>query len=331
MTKISELKEGEKVSGKFAVWGKDFLRDYHGGKFFKLIISDETGKIPLKFWGSEYQSKVVELYETIQPGKTVVELEGTVLHDEYEDKLVVYVNEDKNLFRICKPEEARECKFVPSTSKNRDELMQYIEEAAGKITEPNLAALLKSIFSDEEIRKAFMESPAAKTKHHAYIGGLLEHTTNVVRICATLCDIYQEIDRDLLITAAILHDIGKIKEYSVEATIDFTDAGRFLSHPYISIEIIESKLKQIPDFPEAIKLKLYHIILRHHGRASLQESTEQRSPWVIPEACALYYADDMDAKVKNFLQEVEEGRKVGENWRYVKDLGGQIYIEDEDE
>ncbi|MEM4160448.1 MAG: hypothetical protein QW531_00525 [Thermoplasmata archaeon] len=97
------------------------------------------------------------------------------------------------------------------------------------------------------------------------------------------------------------------------------------------MEIIDGKIRQLPGFPEQLKWKLYHMILRHHGRFGSQETIEGKISWVIPEACALYYADDMDARVKNFLQEIEEGKRAGESWRFVKDLGVQIYIEDEDE
>ncbi|MEM3397206.1 MAG: HD domain-containing protein [Thermoplasmata archaeon] len=331
MSKISECVEGQRIAGKFVVWEKAFVKDYTKGKFFKITISDGEAKIPLKFWGMPIHSKVMEFYEAIQPSKTLVEIEGDVVMDTYSNELTVNINEEKDMFRICTDEEAKGLQLVPITKKNREELMKFIESEIGKIVDPNLGALLKSIFADENLKKSFMESPAAKMKHHAYIGGLLEHTCNVVRLCSTLCELYPELNRDLLITAAILHDLGKIQEYSVSLAIDTTDAGRFLTHTYISIEIIETKLRQLSVFPEQLKWKLYHIILRHHGRFAVQETIEGKISWVIPEACALYYADDMDARVKNFLQEIEEGRRAGESWRFVKDLGVQIYIEDEDE
>ncbi|MEM3445650.1 MAG: HD domain-containing protein [Thermoplasmata archaeon] len=331
MTKISEIGEGQRIAGKFVVREKDFIREYTKGKFFKLTISDGEAKIPLKFWGMPIQSRATEFYEAIEPGKTLIEVEGDVVKDSYTNELTVNINEEKDRFRICSEEEAKGMRFVPETRRNREEMLKFLEAEIGKIEEPHLAALLKSIFGDEQIKKSFMECPGAKMKHHAYIGGLLEHTSNVVRLCSTLCEFYPELDRDLLITGALLHDIGKIQEYSVALAIETTDAGRFLSHTYISVEIIDGKIRQLPGFPEQLKWKLYHMILRHHGRFGSQETIEGKISWVIPEACALYYADDMDARVKNFLQEIEEGKRAGESWRFVKDLGVQIYIEDEDE
>ncbi|MGB9636031.1 MAG: CRISPR-associated endonuclease Cas3'' [Thermoplasmata archaeon] len=328
MTKISEFVVGQRVAGKFGVLEKTFIKEYAKGKFFKITITDGETRIPLKFWGAPMQSKCTELYENIIPGKTVVEFEGDVVMDNYSNELTVNINEEKDMFKICSEEEIKGLRFVGTTSRSREEMFSAIQMEIDAIQEPHLLALLKAVFSDEKIKAQFMECPGAMKKHHAYIGGLLEHTLNVMRICKTISDLYPELDRDLLITAAILHDIGKIQEYTVGITIDTSDAGKFLTHSYISVEIIESKLRTLQDFPESLKNKLYHMILRHHGKYSGMETIEGKVPWVIPEACALYYADDTDARIKNFLQEIEEGKRAGENWRFVKELGIQIYIED---
>jgi 3'-5' exoribonuclease len=330
MTKIGDLKEGQKIAGRFGVTKKDWLKEYSRGKFFRIEITDGDTKIPLKFWGSPLNSRAAELYDNLRPG-SAVDIEGNIVYDNYDNCLTVSVNEDGNKFRICAPGEVEKTEFVKKTEKNQMQLFAYVQKEIEGIKNEHLAALLNAIFADEHIKSQFIESPAAKEKHHAYLGGLLEHTCNVMKICSTLCEIYPELDRDLLITAAILHDIGKIQEYSVDVVIDISNAGKFLTHTYISIEIIENKLRQIPDFPENLKLKLYHAILRHHGRWSSQETIETKTSWVIPEACALYYADDADARIKNFLQHIEEGKKHGENWHFIKDLGSEIYIEDEDD
>ncbi|MEM4160449.1 MAG: hypothetical protein QW531_00530 [Thermoplasmata archaeon] len=206
MTKISEIGEGQRIAGKFVVREKDFIREYTKGKFFKLTISDGEAKIPLKFWGMPIQSRATEFYEAIEPGKTLIEVEGDVVKDSYTNELTVNINEEKDRFRICSEEEAKGMRFVPETRRNREEMLKFLEAEIGKIEEPHLAALLKSIFGDEQIKKSFMECPGAKMKHHAYIGGLLEHTSNVVRLCSTLCELYPELDRDLLITGAMLVD-----------------------------------------------------------------------------------------------------------------------------
>jgi len=216
--------------------------------------------------------------------------------------------------------------YLPQSKENLDELMQKIFSKINSIENYHLRNLLKSFFDDPEFAEKFKRAPAATKVHQPYIGGLAEHTVNVVTICETIGNIYKEINRDFLITMAILHDIGKIREYAYDKAIEHTDEGKLLGHIAISLEMIDQKVRSMDNFPKDLELMVKHTLLSHHGHF---EFGSPRLPSILA-AIALYYADEMDAKVSGFINIKEENKDFKEKWsKWIWWLERSIYLDEE--
>ena len=212
--------------------------------------------------------------------------------------------------------------FLPVSERNLDEMKSEFEEVVSSITNSYLKQLLEKIF-DDEAREKYINVPAGKAWHHAYIHGLLEHTLEIIKICNLACDIHHELNRDLLIAAAILHDFGKVEELTFKTSFDYTDKGKLIGHIVIAAMRIEEKAMEIPDFPEDLKNQLIHLVLSHQGRL------EHASP-VIPkmaEAVVLYHADELSAKSNAFLNVVKNEKQDKSNWtNFIRLAETAIYV-----
>jgi 3'-5' exoribonuclease len=200
--------------------------------------------------------------------------------------------------------------FFPSARRDIEEmftkLMSYVEE----METPYLKSLLESFFRDEAIATLFKKASAAKTFHHVYIGGLLEHTLSVVRLLEQVADHYNGIDRDMLITGGLLHDIGKIYEFSYDRIIDYSDEGRLVGHIVIGVEMLDKKIATINDFPDLAAMELRHLLLSHHGT---QEFGSPKRPKTL-EALIVHHIDDLDAKVNAFQTYIDESPDDDSKW-----------------
>jgi 3'-5' exoribonuclease len=216
--------------------------------------------------------------------------------------------------------------YLPKSKKDLDKLMNIIYSKIESIKNINLKALLKSFFDDPEFVEKFKKAPAATKVHQPYLGGLLEHTYNLVRICETLCDIYQEINREFLITMALLHDIGKLREYAYDKTIEYTDEGKLLGHIVIGMEMIDQKIKSLDNFPPDLELMLKHTLLSHHGHF---EFGSPKLPSILT-AIALHYADEVEAKISGFINIKEENENLNEKWsKRIWWLERPVYLDEE--
>ena len=216
--------------------------------------------------------------------------------------------------------------YLPQSKENLDELMQKIFSKINSVENYHLKNLLKSFFDDQEFAEKFKRAPAAMKVHQPYIGGLAEHTVNVVAICESICNIYKEINRDFLITMAILHDIGKIREYAYDKVIEHTDEGKLLGHIAISLEMIDQKVRSMDNFPKDLELMVKHTLLSHHGHF---EFGSPRLPSILA-AIALYYADELEAKVSGFINIKEENKNFKEKWsKWIWWLERSIYLDEE--
>ena len=175
---------------------------------------------------------------------------------------------------------------------------------------PAWSALLQAFFEDETIAALFRRAPAAKGFHHVYIGGLLEHTLSVVRLLDRAAGHYAGVNRDLLIAGGILHDIGKIYEFSYERIVEYSDPGRLVGHIVMGVEMVDAKIAAIPDFPEQTAMELRHLILSHHG---VLEYGSPKRPKTL-EALIVHYMDDLDAKVNAFQEYIREARDEESDW-----------------
>jgi 3'-5' exoribonuclease len=317
--------DGERVDDKFAVKFKKPPVAYRGrdkpGKWFELRLSDRTGEITAKYWGRS-DKQTDELYGTMSKGD-VVHVAGEIHEYPKGSRLYsVSIDAAKGKLRKCQPGEFDVADYVAATKHDVKAMVSEIREILSAVKNAHLRALLGKYLEDGKFMQAFMRSPAAMEYHQNYIGGLAEHTLNVMRICSNLCDIHPELDRDLVLTGAFLHDSGKIRELEVSGgVIDVSREGMLVGHIIIGYEILANKLKEIENFPRELGLKLLHIVLSHHGRPEYGASKEPQ----LPEAVAIYHADECDAKVDLFLRLKREAN-TEDSWLWDKKIKGHVYL-----
>lgn len=317
--------EGERVDDKFAVKFKKPPVAYRGrdkpGKWFELRLSDKTGEITAKYWGRS-DKQTDDLYGTISKGD-VVHVSGEIHEYPRGSKLFsVSVDAANGKLHKCETTEFDISDYVAATKHDIKGMVAEIKGMLSSVKNGHLRALLGKYLEDAKLMQAFMRSPAAMEYHQNYIGGLAEHTLNVMRICNNLCGIHPELDRELVLTGAFLHDLGKIKEFEVSGgVIDISHEGMLVGHIIIGYEILSNKINEIEGFPKELGLKLLHIILSHHGRPEYGASKEPQ----LPEAVAIYQADICDARVDLFLRLKREAN-TEDSWLWDKKIKGHIYL-----
>ena len=299
MRYISELREGGRIQDVYLCKYKQSAVTKNGKNYETVILQDRTGQIDAKIWDPNSEGiNEFEALEYIYVAGTVSMFNGSL---------------QASLKQVRKADESEyiPADYLPVTKKNTTamyrELMGFIEG----VKNPYLLQLLKSFFIDDrEFLKSFMQHSAAKTVHHSFVGGLLEHTLSVTRLAAYLADSYPAINRDLLITAAILHDVGKTKELTFFPTNEYTDDGQMLGHITIGAEMIHDRAVKIEGFPDLLETELKHCILAHHGE---YEFGSPKKP-VLIEALALNLADNTDAKLETMTEVLENS---GENDKWL--------------
>ena len=309
---IENLREGDVVNDFFAVKIKNPPRPYKKGVWFDFVAIDKSGEIGVKYWGGENKDRVKRLFDSFSQGDVIQVRSGYV--EVYEGRMQISINETTGGLRRCSPREYDISDFIPALEEKRiEELYEYIEKQVASVQDEALQSLLKMFFDDQEFVNEFKHSPSAISHHHNYIGGNLEHTVGVIRLCTTICEMYPGANRDLVIAGGILHDIGKFKEYRVGAAVEKTDEGNFIGHIVIGDRWIREKITELREkgtaLSQTLENQLAHIILSHHGR---YDWGSPRMPKTI-EACIVHQADLMDSQVKNFMQNIEDTRKTTED------------------
>jgi len=314
-TYVEDLVEGEDVNDRFAIKEKSPPKEYAKGWFFRLVVGDKTGKIPLVYWGGHEEKFVRKLYENLKTGD-VVKINGTV--SSYKGEIQISINEEE-LHGIEKSgcEDYDPDEFIPSSPRNIEEMFTELLRLARTIDDENLFEVVSSFLKDEDFVKKFKKAPYSKRYNHNYIGGLLEHTLIESQIAENLAEIYPELDRDLLLSSAILHDIGKVKEYETHTSIELTNEAQLVGHTVLCERMVKERIEDIADFPEELALKLSHIILSHHGD---YEWGSPRSPR-LEEAVALHHIDLLVVRMSGFLQAKEEFQSEDEEMIYVSKEG----------
>jgi 3'-5' exoribonuclease len=275
------LKAGVSVDDIFVARDKQLANKKNGEPYLTLTIVDRSGGIKGVVWDN------VKLISKGFATGDYVRLKGNV--SQYRDTLQLVVRhiEPVDVDQI----DARD--FLPATDRDVDQMFDQLIQISKTVENKHLAALLDAFFSDESFFPLFKKAPAAKKMHHAYLGGLLEHTLSIVRLSQTISGHYKGVDSDLLIAGGVLHDIGKVHELLYETHIDYSDSGRLLSHIVIGVEMLEKKIATIHGFPEELSVLLKHMVISHHGT---REFGSPEPPKTL-EAIILYYLDDLDAKV----------------------------------
>lgn len=291
MRYIGDLRDGDMISETYLCKTKQVLKTKAGKSYYSLLLQDKSGTLDGKVWELSQGIDHFESMEYIHVDGQMVNFQGAL---------------QLNIKRVRRSHEGEydPSDFVPTTGKNINEMYSELLKYISKVKEPHLRQLLESFFvQDTSFAERFKKHSAAKSVHHGFVGGLLEHTLGVAKLCDYYADHYPLINRDLLITAAIFHDIGKMEELSVFPENDYTDDGQLLGHIYIGTEVIGAKIKTMPGFPVALASQLKHCILAHHGEL---EYGSPKKPSII-EAMALNFADNTDAKLQTMTEFLNSG------------------------
>jgi len=316
-TYVEDLVEGKEIKDRFAIKEKRPPREYSNGWYFRLIVGDKTGKIPLVYWGGHEERFVRNLYESLNSGE-VIEVSGAV--SSYKGELQISINEEE-LHGINKAscDDYDPGEYIPSSDRDIDGMFSDLLRLARTIDDEQLFELVSSFLKDETFVEKFKKAPYSKRYSHSYIGGLLEHTLIESQIAENLANIYDELDRDLLLSSAILHDMGKVREYETKTSIEVTTEAQLMGHTVLCERMIRERINDLKDFPEELSLKLSHIILSHHGD---YEWGSPRSPR-LEEAVALHHIDLLVVRMSGFLQAKEEFQSEDEEMIYVSKEGVQ--------
>lgn len=309
---IKDIAAGDEACSLFLVSAASQLQAKNG-PFWKLEIKDASGALEARIWSPASQA-----YAEIRAG-SLAEVEGRA--ESYRDQLQLNVSR----LRLLTPEETEQADlaaFLPSGDRPAAELLEEAEALCRKeLTHKPWRAFALGVLADPDIRPRLLSATAAKGVHHAWVGGLLEHSLSVATLCLRLCDHYPELDRQTLLTGALFHDIGKIAELSGGLANDYTDEGRLIGHIGLGLEILAPHLKKAKVEPE-LALHFKHLILSHHG---LYEYGSPRLPQTA-EALALHYADNLDAKIaqsRALFKDLAEGESA---WSpYQRTLDRALY------
>ncbi|MDE6713143.1 MAG: HD domain-containing protein [Lachnospiraceae bacterium] len=294
---IKELAEGNNIQGVYLCKSKLSTETKNGKPYDSLILQDKTGTLDTKVW-EPYSPGIGEY-----AAGDYIEVVGEVItfNGAKQAKLT--------RIRKCQEGEYDPADYLPCTDKNIGEMYEQVLSYIDSMQNEYLKKLLQSFFvEDEEFIKAFKNSSAAKMVHHGFIGGLLEHTLSVTNLCNYFAGAYPLIKRDLLLTAALCHDIGKIREISAFPENDYTDEGQLLGHIVVGVEMVSEKIRLIEGFPVKLANELKHCIVSHHGEL---EYGSPKKPALI-EAVALNFADNADAKLETITEVLKNADSA--NW-----------------
>jgi 3'-5' exoribonuclease len=288
-------------------------KDSRGVPYLSLKLVDRTGSVDARMWG-----KLPEEFLGDVPAPAYVAVEGHT--HEYRGTLQVKLDR----LRLLKPEDVSEEDYLPATELDRRALAAELEQAGRQLENEHLRYLFEAMVSDEEFWKAFCEAPAAKTMHHARVGGLLEHSVNCLRIARELAALYP-VDRDLLVFGAIFHDVGKVRELSWDSgAFAYTDEGRLLGHVVLGERLVTSYIATLPNFPEELRLRLSHVLISHQGET---EYGSPERPKTL-EALLVHLVDNLDARAAMYVETTTNVSPGG--WSHHENpLGRALYVPEE--
>ena len=321
-TFIVDIKENDNVDSLFLVKEKSSGITKTGNAYLKLKLIDRSGEMEGRIWTSvETFANSFEKDDFVHViGKSVSFKEHLQLNITH----IQRVEEEEILFSD----------FFPMAEKDIEEMFRSLAEISDQIRNSHLHQLIKLFWEDESFIKLFKVAPASKWLHHNYLGGLLEHTLSMVQLVLKNASHYNGLNLDLLLTASILHDVGKVDELSYRRSFDYSDEGRLLGHITLGIERVEDKIRQVPDFPKDLSTLLKHLLLSHHGQYIWGSP---KRPMTL-EAVMLHYLDDMDAKMNGIQQFIKKQVLEGSRWSgyhrifeqyfYVPTLWEQIELSD---
>jgi len=279
---VSDLSADQVITSFFLVCDKEIRTSPNTGKSWLVLeLGDRSGTISAKMWDG------FEEVATSFERDDVVKVRGRVKLYRERNELVI------EQIRRAKAEEFEWSDLLPHTAQDVEQLYAQLREFVAAVADPWLRRLLVSVVEDPEVMPLLKRAPAAKTMHHAYVGGLLEHVVSLCGLCRAVTSHYVDVDADLVLAGAVLHDIGKIHELSYERSLGYTTEGKLLGHIVLELELVTKKMDTMDGFPEPLKAVVQHLLISHHGK---YEFGSPRLP-MFREAVLLHYLDDLDSKM----------------------------------
>jgi 3'-5' exoribonuclease len=301
---VADLQPDQAVTTFLLVQSKEIRFKRSGEPYLSLRLSDRSGQLEAKMWDGV--ADVASSFER----DDVIKVQGIV--QLYRDRLQMTVQK----LRPAQQDEIEIGDYLPQTARDIEEMFGVVRAAVDGMQNAHLRQLLQSFLDDPETAAKFKRAPAAKTLHHAFIGGLLEHVVSLLNLARLIAGNYAFIDLELLQTGVILHDMGKIEELSYERAFGYTNEGQLLGHIIIVLRMIDQKCRQIPDFPPRWKMLVEHMVLSHHGK---YEFGSPKLP-MFPEALMLNYIDDLDSKLESMRASLDQSQGPGEWTAYNPSL-----------
>ena len=298
--------ENQTITSYFVVASKQVKAKKNGEVYLSLVLADRSGQLQANMWDNV--SDALDAFEQ----DDFVKAKG-VIH-KYNGRWQMTIHK----LRRLEEKEIDYSDYIPKTSKDIDELWRKLGVFVESFENPWLKQLLRDFVNDEALASAYKCAPAAKTLHHAFVGGLLDHVVSLFTLCDLAARNYPDVNRDLLLTGAFLHDVGKIYELTYQRSIAYTTQGQLLGHMIIELEMLHEKLAHIPGFPEELKILIEHLIISHHGQ---YEFGSPKLP-MFPEALMLHYLDDLDSKMEAMRAQFEREAELPGAWTsYNPSLG----------
>ncbi len=298
--------ENKVIVSSFVVISKQVKPKKTGEPYLALTLGDRCGQIEAKMWDNVEDA--LDAFEQ----EDFLKIKG--LLNKYKNRFQLTIHK----LRKLGDSEVDFGDYLPKTTKDVEELWRTLGGFISTIQDENLRGLVQAFMADPEIAEAYKNAPAAKSLHHAYIGGLLDHVVSLFRSCDLISRNYPQINRDLLLTGAFLHDIGKIHELTYNRSFSYTSRGQLLGHMIIELEMLQKKLAAFPNFPDEMKTLIEHLIISHHGQ---YEFGSPKLP-MFPEALMLHYLDDLDSKMESMRAHFEREAENESSWTsYNASLG----------
>ncbi len=299
-------RENQVITSSFVVAAKQLRPRRGGDPYLSLTLADRAGQLEARVWDNV--PEFLSLFEL----DDFVKVKG--LLNRYNKHFQITIHK----LRRLSDAEVDYTDYFPRTAKDVDELWRTLGSFVEELKDPHLKALLQAFLADAAIAEAYRTAPAAKSLHHAYLGGLLDHVVSLCRLCRFAAAHYPQIDLDLLLAGAFLHDIGKVHELAYKRSFSYTTRGQLLGHMIIELEMLHQKIALVPNFPDRLKTLLEHLIISHHGQ---YEFGSPKLP-MFPEALMLHYLDDLDSKMESMRAHMEREAEVTDDWTsYNSSLG----------
>lgn len=295
---VSELTPNQLVTGVFLVQHKETRQKKTGEPYLSMTLADRTGDVDAKMWDN-----VADVIDTFERD-SFVRIKGMVQLFQNRPQLTIY------RMQTVAEKEIDIADFIPASKRDRDEMFAELKSGIAAMTNPHLKALLEALFADEAVALAYRTAPAAKSIHHGWIGGLVEHVLSVCQLAKVTAAHYPDIDFDLLLTGVILHDIGKVYELTYARSLGYSNAGQLIGHITIGIRMVEEAARKVPGFPPQLLDLVEHMILSHHGQLDFGSP---KVPMFL-EAMLLHLIDNMDSKMEAMRAHIAKDQQATGVW-----------------